>query len=139
MKDKVCFSERLSEAKLKRTPQRLAVMEALEALQNHPTADQIIEFIKVNHPHIATGTVYKTLETFVTKGLVRKVKTERDVMRYDSITEHHHHLYCANSDRIEDFTDPELQAILENYFSRHSIPGFRVEDIRLQIIGKFYK
>ncbi len=122
---------------LRVTPQRIAVLEALLELRNHPTAENIIEYIKKNHPNIATGTVYKTLETFVEKGMIGKVKTERDVMRYDALTMHHHHLYCFKSDRIEDFNDPELQRMLEEYFRNHQIPGFRIEDVKLQIIGEF--
>jgi Fur family peroxide stress response transcriptional regulator len=122
---------------LRITPQRIAVMEAIIKLDNHPTADKIFCFIKENHPNISAATVYKILEVLVENGLIRKVKTDKDVMRYDAITEYHHHLYCAESDRIEDFNDSELNNLLDNYFSLHNIPGFKVEDIRLQIIGKF--
>jgi Fur family peroxide stress response transcriptional regulator len=128
---------RLSGNGLKITPQRIAVLEAVMELRNHPTAENVIEFIKTNHPNIATGTVYKTLETFVEKGLINKVKTDRDIMRYDGITDPHHHLYCSSSNRIEDFTDPELHKMIEDYFNKHRIPNFTIEDIKLQVIGKF--
>ena len=122
---------------LKITPQRLAILEAIIILNNHPTADQILEYIRRNHPNIATGTIYKVLDTLSEKGLIRKVKTDRDVMRYDAVLEKHHHLYCADSDRIEDYYDEELNNILEKYFSRKEIPGLEVKDIRLQISGRF--
>ncbi len=128
---------KLSGAGLKITPQRIAVLEAVMELKNHPTAENIIDFIKTNHPNIATGTVYKTLETFVEKGLIKKVKTDRDIMRYDAMTGPHHHLYCSSSDRIEDFMDPILQKMIEEYFNKHKIPNFKIEDIRLQVIGEF--
>ena len=128
---------KLSDNGLKITPQRIAVLEAVMKLRNHPTAENVIDFIKTNHPNIATGTVYKTLETFVEKGLIRKVKTDRDIMRYDAITDPHHHLYSSASDRIEDFMDPELHRIIEKYFETHKIPNFKIEDIKLQIIGEF--
>jgi Fur family peroxide stress response transcriptional regulator len=131
------LNARLIEAGLKITPQRVAVLVALTQLDNHPTAEQVIGFIQSSYPNIAPGTVYKTLETFAGKGIIRKVKTDRDIMRYDAITEPHHHLYSSSSDRIEDFTDPELQAILEDYFLKHRIPGFRIEDIKVQVIGEF--
>jgi len=131
------LTARLSEAGLKITPQRIAVLEAVIELRNHPTAENIIEFIKANHPNIATGTVYKSLETYVEKGLIKKVKTDRDIMRYDAMTDPHHHLYCSSSDRIEDFIDPELYRMIEEYFTKHEIPNFKIEDIKLQVIGKF--
>jgi len=122
---------------LKITPQRIAVLEAIESLNNHPTADQIITYIKKVHPNIATGTVYKVLEVMVDNQLIKKVKTDRDVMRYDGILEHHHHIYCAESDRIIDYKDEELDELLKNYFHRKKVPGFSIEEIRLQIKGKF--
>jgi Fur family transcriptional regulator, peroxide stress response regulator len=127
----------LKDCGLKVTPQRVAVFDAVINLNNHPTAENVTEFIKVNHPNIATGTVYKTLETLVQCGIIKKVKTDSDVMRYDAIIEKHHHLYCSESDRIEDFYDNELNAILENYLKNKKIPNFNIEDIKLQIVGKF--
>ena len=122
---------------LKVTPQRMAVLEALSSLKNHPTVDKIKEYVAKNHPNIAVGTIYKTLETFVDKGLVKKVKTEKDVMRYDPILEKHHHLYCEKSEHIEDFFDDELNNMLEEYFKKKRIPNFKVNDVKLQIIGTF--
>ena len=122
---------------LKITPQRIAVLEAMNTLTDHPTAECIIDYIRRNHPNIAVGTVYKTLETFVDKGIIKKVKTEKDVMRYDSILEKHHHLYCVESDRIEDYYDAELTLLLDDYFTQKSIPNFSIDDIKLQITGKF--
>jgi Fur family transcriptional regulator, peroxide stress response regulator len=127
----------LKDSNLKVTPQRVAVLEALNNLKNHPTADKIKEYVVKNHPNIAVGTIYKTLETFVDKGLVKKVKTEKDVMRYDAILENHHHLYCEDTERIEDFFDDELDNLIDKYFQRKKIPNFKVKDIKLQIIGTF--
>ena len=137
MQDASVIIARLSGSGLKITPQRIAVLEAVIELGNHPTAENVIEFIKTNHPNIATGTVYKTLETFVAKGLIKKVKTDRDIMRYDGMTDPHHHLYCSSSNRIEDFKDPELLKMIGQYFETHNIPNFKIEDIKLQIIGEF--
>ncbi len=122
---------------LKVTPQRLAVLEAVIELGNHPSAEKVIEFIKSNHPNIAVGTVYKTLETYVEKGIVKKVKTDRDIMRYDAVLDKHHHLYCLESNKIEDYYDDDLNKIIEDYFNKNEIKNFKIEDIKLQIIGNF--
>lgn len=127
----------LKNGNLKVTPQRVAVLEALSNLKDHPTADKIKEYVVKNHPNIAVGTIYKTLETFVEKGFVKKVKTDEDVMRYDAILDKHHHLYCEDTNRIEDFFDDELNSMLEDYFKKKRIPNFKVKDIKLQIIGTF--
>lgn len=133
------ISSRLYEKGLKVTPQRIAIFEAIVKLNNHPAAENIVEYIRKNHPNISVATVYKVLEVFVENGLVKKVKTDSDTMRYDAILERHHHIYCSDSDRIEDYTDNELNEILDSYFSKKKIPHFRIEDIKLQIIGKYTK
>ncbi|MCU0471893.1 MAG: transcriptional repressor [Bacteroidales bacterium] len=130
---------KLIEKELKVTPQRIAILEAIIKLHNHPTAENIIDYIRNNHPNIATATVYKVLDALASNELIKKVKTERDVMRYDAVIENHHHLYCSESDRIEDYTDNELNELLEKYFETKGIPDFKIEDIKLQIIGKFTK
>lgn len=122
---------------LKVTPQRIAVLDAVINLKNHPTAENVINFIKVNHPNIATGTVYKTLETFVKNDIIKKVKTDNEIMRCDAVHEKHHHLYCSESDRIEDFYDDDLNKILDNYLKKKKIPNFTIDDIKLQINGRF--
>lgn len=122
---------------LKITPQRIAILEAIVKLNNHPTAENIIEYIRTNNPNIATATVYKVLDALIENGLLKKVKTEKDIMRYDAHLEKHHHLYSTDSDRIEDYTDDELNELLEKHFENKGIPGFTIEDIKLQIIGKF--
>jgi len=128
---------KLIEKGLRITPQRLVIFEAILKLNNHPTADDIVAFIKHDHPNIATGTVYKVLDSLVENGLIKKVKTEKDVMRYDAILENHHHLYCAESDRIADYYNFEINELISDYFSKHKIPDFEIGDIKLQIIGKF--
>ena len=130
---------KFSEKGLKITPQRVVILEAVYKLNNHPTADNIIEYIRESHPNIAKGTVYKVLETLIDKGLIKKVTTERDVMRYDGIIDSHHHLYCSECDLIEDYKDEELDKLLHNYFKNKNINGFKIEDIVLQIRGTFSK
>jgi Fur family transcriptional regulator, peroxide stress response regulator len=86
---------------------------------------------------ISTATVYKVLDALVENHIIRRVKTDSDVMRYDGIMDKHHHLYCAQTDRIEDYADEDLDLILANHFRKKGIDGFKIEDIRLQIVGKF--
>jgi len=133
----IFFRENLQEKGLKVTPQRVAIYEAIVKLNNHPTAENVIEYIKANHPNISVGTVYKVLDSLVENELLKKVKTEKDIMRYDAVLSNHHHLYCAETDRIEDYEDEKLNTLINDYFKTHKIKNFKVQDIKLQITGKF--
>lgn len=131
--------EILKSVQLRVTPQRVAVLEALHAFKSHPSAEEISKRVRTNHPNIATGTIYHILDTFTRAGLCRLVKTGRGAMLYDVIKDKHHHLYCEESERVEDYYDEQLDQLLEDYFREKRISGFDIEDVRLQIVGKFRK
>ena len=127
----------LVENGLKVTPQRVAVYEAIMKMNNHPNAEAIIEVIKKKYPNIAIGTVYNTLETFAQKGIINRIKTNGDVMRYDALMHRHHHRYSTDSKRIEDYYDEELNQYIQEFIQKRSIPNFSIEDINVQIVGHF--
>ena len=135
--DTKAIADKLSEKGLRVTPQRIAILGAIIKLNNHPTAENIIEYIKNNHPNISVGTVYKVLDSFVENHLLKKVKTERGIMRYDPLPYNHHHLYCEESDRIEDYEDEQLDQLITDYFEKKGIKNFKIQNIQLQITGKF--
>lgn len=118
--------DKLKEKGLKVTPQRVAIYEAIIKLKNHPTAENIIDYIKINHPNISVGTVYKVLDSLTENNLLKKVKTERDIMRYDAVFSNHHHLYCSETDRIEDFEDEKLNELINDYFKSNKIKNFKI-------------
>jgi len=130
------LKENIRNAGLRVTPQRLAVLEAVNMLGNHPTVEHLLQQLHKRHPGIATGTVYKVLDTLVAHQLISRVKTDHEVTRYDGIMDHHHHVYHQGSDKITDYQDQELDILLQEYFRKHAIPGFCIREVRLQIIGE---
>ena len=137
MSAKESFQSILKDAGLKVTPQRIAVLEAIYRLEKHPTSEDISNYVRNNNPNIALGTVYNIRDFYVKKGIVTRVKTDKGAMLYDAVSEKHHHLYCAESDRIEDYYDKELDNLLENFFREKRIRDFEIDDIKLQLVGRF--
>lgn len=129
--------QQLSEHQLKVTPQRVLVLDAINKLKNHPTADDIIAYIKNEDYPVAVGTVYKVLDTLVKNDLIKKVKTDEEVMRYDGVTKNHHHIYCSHCNYIEDYNNEELDALLKDFFEKHPIENFDIADIKLSINGHY--
>ncbi|MCA1758067.1 MAG: transcriptional repressor [Bacteroidales bacterium] len=115
----------------------MLVLSSLMEMKSHPSADDLIDYIKADHPNIAVGTIYKILDIFVEAGIIERVRTSRDIMRYDMISEKHHHIYINGSDNIIDFYDPDLDNLLEGYFRNRKIPGIEVDDLTIQITGRF--
>lgn len=131
------FRDLLTNNGLKVTLQRIAVYEAIIKGPDHPSAEMITRAVQKKYPNISAGTIYKTLDTFVQKGILKRVKTDADVMRYDPVLQRHHHLYSLEDNRIEDYYDEELNSMIEDYFMRKNIPGFSLEDYKLQLMGSF--
>jgi len=131
--------DKLVEKGLKVTPQRIAILEAIYTLNNHPTAEMIMNYIRETHPGVASATVYKVLDALVEKQLIKRVKTDKDIMRYDGILENHHHLFCSESEEIKDYMNEELDQMLAAFFKKNGIDDFKIEEIKLQINGIFLK
>ena len=127
----------LTEKGLKATTQRLVIFEAFENLHNHPTAKDIYNFIKNKYPSISLSTVYNTLDLFVEHNIINTVKSDFGTVRYDGITNHHHHLYCHESNKIEDYYNSELDKLLNEFFMKNQIKNFDIKEIKLQIKGNF--
>lgn len=131
------IKDKLVEKGLKVTPQRIAVLQAIYELNNHPTAEMIMEHIKDTHPGIASATVYKVLDALEENQLIARVKTDKDIKRFDGVVENHHHLYSSESEEIKDYMNAELDQLLADFFKKNKIIGFSLEEIKLQLIGKF--
>ena len=127
----------LTDKGLRVTPQRVAVLDILLNLNNHPTIEYITEFLRIDFPRISDSTVYNILDTFVKNGIINRVKTENGIIRFDPVTDKHHHLYSSDSEQIEDFFDAELDKLLNDYFRKKQFPNFKIEDIRVHIKGIF--
>jgi Fur family peroxide stress response transcriptional regulator len=114
------------------TPQRLAVLAALQTLADHPTAEMIYQEVRRQIPAISFNTVYKALEVFCQKGLVTKVNPLHEIARYDKTTEEHGHLICRVCHRIIDLAwdPPPLTS-----FSPETLHGFLPEQQRLTVWG----
>jgi Fur family transcriptional regulator, peroxide stress response regulator len=128
---------KLREKGLKVTPRRLLILEAIIELNNHPTADDIIKYLRKLNQSISTATVYKALDVLVAHKVINKVETDKNIVRYDAISEAHHHLISDESNIIHDYHNEEISKMLKKYFKKNKIQDFEIEEIKLQITGKF--
>jgi Fur family peroxide stress response transcriptional regulator len=135
--NKESLKSRLKDKGLKATPRRLSILQAITALDNHPSAEEIVSYLRAHNLNIATATVYKALDILATRKVINKVETESSIIRYDAITEPHHHLISSGSGLITDYENEEISRILNRYFEENKINDFEIEEIKLQITGKF--
>jgi Fur family peroxide stress response transcriptional regulator len=112
------------------TPQRLAVIGALLASENHPSTDEICAAVRRKHPHVSLATVHRILEQFCDVGEARKVTLLHDVARYDGNVEPHHHILCIRCRRVHDIVLPEVDKLIEG---RTSLGQFALLRCSLEI------
>src|ERR1700756_2964990 len=89
------LTDRLREAGMNVTPQRLAVYRALLVSEEHPTPEMLFRTVSVEMPSLSLATIYKALDTLTEIGLARPVATDGDSRRYDANDTPHHHLVCS--------------------------------------------
>lgn len=87
---------RIRESGHRLTPQRKAVLEAVEKLR-HGTPDEIYAEVRRTHDSVNLSTVYRTLELLNELGVIRHVHLSGRVPTYHSMTGHEHaHLICRS-------------------------------------------
>ncbi|MCK5942389.1 MAG: transcriptional repressor [Planctomycetes bacterium] len=94
--------DRLVRNDIRPSAQRLAIAEYVLATDEHPTADQVFRKVTERHPAVSRATVYNTLQTFVSKGLLRALVLSEGSVAYDPNTERHHHFVDDETGAIED-------------------------------------
>lgn len=86
----------------KATPQRVEILEALEAEQH-----QSLDDIRERCPGVGLVTIYRTLDLLGRLGLVRRLDLG-DGPRYEMAEDHHHHLICELCGAISEFEECPL-------------------------------
>jgi len=106
------------------TSQRLAIAGVVFERNQHLTADEIYDRVKVV-ANVSRATVYNTMGLFSEQRLVREIKADSSRTFYDSNTSRHHHFFNIDTGELSDF-DPEVFSIpspdsLPNGTELHSI------------------
>jgi Fur family peroxide stress response transcriptional regulator len=127
------FIEVLKQAGLRPTPQRLAVYHYLAGVTSHPTAQQIYEVLSPSHPSLSLATVYNTLETLVSLGIVNALGTAGDdAVHYDGDVSPHVNLACVRCHRVIDLPSQHVIEV-KREVSEHS--GYQVLGARVMYYG----
>ena len=82
--------------------QRELVMQTVQALCDHPTAEEIYDAAVKECPGLSLGTVYRNLNSLVEAGRVRRVSIPGKADRFDHTLPWHSHLYCTVCGSVTD-------------------------------------
>jgi len=106
-------AQRLRDAGLKVTPQRLTIYKMLLGTKSHPGADDVYRAVKEKLPGLSFNTVYTTLLSLEDRGLIQRLDVGQPKDRFDANTRSHVHLVCLECGRVADLGDDTPQCLIQ--------------------------
>jgi Fe2+ or Zn2+ uptake regulation protein len=120
------------------TAQRRLILQTLNALGGHPTADEICAAARQHDASLHPSTVYRTLAWLEDAGLVDHCHLDagpvnRHSERFDPVTTvEHHHFVCTACGRVIEFESTRIEIIKQEFTGQH---GAAVERSALTLYG----
>jgi Fur family ferric uptake transcriptional regulator len=114
------------------TRQRMIILEALQSVASHPTANEIFELARRKLPSISLGTVYRNLDILAEGGKILCLNRAGAQKRFDGAVRRHHHVRCTACGRVSDIFDPpEVHTPLPE----KPVPGFSIHGVEVEYLG----
>ena len=118
-------------ADVRLTPQRRAVLDAVERQAGSFTVVQVYDRARRREPSLGLATVYRTIELLRTTGSIRQLAGAGEGAYVRCHPGHHHHLVCVSCGAVEEteLCGAPSAAVLQR---RH---GFHAESHELDVYG----
>lgn len=95
------------------------VLDAVNKLQCHATADEIYETIIQEYPNISRGTVYRNLNRLAQMGKIRRLEIPGGADCFDHICRDHYHVRCEKCGRVFDVDMDYIAGLEKNIKESH--------------------
>ena len=118
---------------LRVTPARLAIMAVLDRAHEPLSIEALLA--KLPKKTADQATVYRTLESFKEKGLVRQVVLSPERALYERAGDDHHHIVCTRCGKIEHIELPDCEHF-ERTALKASAHFARIERHALELYGR---
>jgi Fur family ferric uptake transcriptional regulator len=117
---------------LRDTKQRRAILEELQSVNTHPTADEVYEMVRKRIPRISLGTVYRNLEILSENGMIMRLEHAAGCYRFDGNPDNHYHIRCTRCGCVSDISDEPIEEIEEAIIAK---TDFKIISHRLEYLG----
>jgi len=116
------------------TQQRESVVSTFIGQHRHLTAEDLHHLVREVDPSVSAATVYRTMNLLVEIGMAAKRHFRGGSAAFDLVLGkgHHHHLIDVDSGRIIEFTNDEMETILEG-IARNL--GYRISCHKIELFG----
>lgn len=113
------------------TIQRDLVLDAVKALANHPTPEQVYDCVSARFPGISKSTVYRNLNILCDGGVLLRIPVPGAAERVDHNISPHYHAVCRRCGKVFDIR----VAALDLPANLPDSGDFEVEDVRIIFTG----
>ncbi len=114
---------------LRLTTQRQVILEELNKVKTHPTANELYDMVRKRLPRIGLGTVYRNLELMAENGMILKIEVGGSQKRFDATTDNHYHIRCSQCGKVDDIDVPVITDLVKeaSATSSYQIIGHHIE------------
>lgn len=112
------------------TGQRRRILKAIEELSGPFTVEELTAAV----PGVGRATVFRTVKLLLESEVLCRMTLEDGSIRYQlSHGGHHHHLICNDCGSITEFSDPELDSLIQQ---NAEMEGFQLDAHSLELYGR---
>jgi Fur family ferric uptake transcriptional regulator len=131
--DPQTLARRLRALRVRVTPQRLLVLEALAAHGGHMTAEEVMRWAAPHSSSLNLATVYRTLELLVSLGMVAQTDLGGEATAFELVGgAPHHHLVCERCGAVIEMDDTLFQSLRTDVLRRY---GFDARSRHIALFG----
>jgi len=124
----------LKSKKLKLTPERKVILEAILSFHGHFDVEELYKKLKSKGSRISIATIYRTIPLFLESGFIKEILQCREKATYEHIFghKHHDHMLCIKCGRVIEFRDDRIEKFQNEVCKKYK---FEAIEHRLGIKG----
>ncbi|MDD4065990.1 MAG: transcriptional repressor [Bacilli bacterium] len=95
----------------RKTTQCALILNAVQALHTHPSADEVYAYVHATKPTISRATVYRDLNRLAEEGKIKRVETTSSATRFDYRLDDHYHFKCLGCGKVIDVNQADVKGL----------------------------
>ena len=126
------YAPKLRAQGLRMTPQRMAILHALNHAGGHLSPTQVYDEARKEYPRLTEPTVYRTLDELAEKKFLLAAHIGNGKIVYELAEKQHHHLICHKCGNTVEVSHAPLELL---YSQLASSTGYKLDSSHVTFFG----